>query len=160
MQHWLLLGFSADGCPFKELQGGMNEKPPRCSLLPNSTFWNATQSRILVKPADAAPNISPASSLPPWFFMRVVVSSLFFFFPFALRSGALSPHREGYNSLFRRAVCDLSLLLSLKERIFHWRQGLCTRREISTLEARTATWMRMGNFAVGIHKPLTASSPD
>lgn len=81
-------------------------------------------------------------------------------FAFTLKSRAFLPRCKGHNSLFCRALCDLHLLLSLKERIFHWRQGLCTRREISTLEARFAVWMRVGNFAVGIHKPLTDSSPD
>lgn len=57
----------------------MNEKPPHHSWLPNSTFLDATESRILLQPADTAPNFSPASSLPFYFSMHAIVSSLFAF---------------------------------------------------------------------------------
>lgn len=56
----------------------MNENPPHHSWLPNSSFLNATESRILPPPADAAPNASsPAFSLPFYFPMHAIVSNLF-----------------------------------------------------------------------------------
>ena len=103
----------------------MNEKPPHHSRLPNSPFLNAAESWTLPQPADTTPNISPASGLPFSFSTYAIVSSLF---AFVQKRRAFLPQRQGHNSVCR-AECDLSLLLSPKESIFHWRQGLCTQRE-------------------------------
>lgn len=73
------LGRSADTRPFHICTGGINEKPPHHSWLPSSTFLNATESCILLQPADTAPNISPASSLPFYFSMHAIVPGLFAF---------------------------------------------------------------------------------
>lgn len=102
-----LLGHSADTRPFHVSTGRTNEKPPHHSWLPSSTFLNATESCILLQPADTAPNISPASSLPFYFSMHAIVPGLFCFC-----AKAFSPQCQGYNSPVCRAECDLSLLLS------------------------------------------------
>lgn len=93
----------------------MNENSPYHSWLPNSSFLNATESRILPPPADTAPNASPAFGLPFYFSMHAIVSSLFLFL-----CKSLEPSQcQGHNSPVCREERDLSLLLSPKERIFH-----------------------------------------
>lgn len=95
----------------------MNENPAHHSWLPNSSFLNAAESRILPPPADTAPNTSPAFPLPFYFSVHAIVSSPFF--AFVQKPRAFSPQCQGHNSPACREERDLSLLLSPKERIFH-----------------------------------------
>lgn len=123
----------------------MNEKPPHCSWLPNSTFLNATERRILLQPADTAPNISPASSLPSFFFPCMTLFQVFLLLCKSIEPSCLNARDiillfagQRVTSVFcspQKSVSSIDV------------KGSAHRgREISILEARSALWMRMENF--------------
>lgn len=156
--HWLLPGFRADRCPLPELERGMNEWKS------STPFMAAKQ---LIFKCSPEPHPSTAcwysskrfSCIPSTFFFFFLCMPLFQVFFFCFCEKAFSPQRQGHNSPVCREERDLSLLLSPKERIFHWRQGLCTQREGDKHIGGRICFVNE-NFAVGIYKPLTVSSLD
>lgn len=156
--HWLLPGFRADRCPFPELERGMNEWK-------SSTPFMAAKQLVFKCSREPHPSTAcwysskRSSCIPSTFSFFCACHCFKSFFAFVQKLRAFSPQCQGHNSPVCREERDLSLLLSPKERIFHWRQGLCTQREGDKHIGGRICFVNE-NFAVGIYKPLAVSSLD
>lgn len=137
------LGSGLTDVPSQSWRGGwMNENPAHHSWLPNSSFLNATESGILPPPADTAPNASPALSLPFHFSMHAIVSSLFL-----LLCKSLEPPRLNARDIILlfagRSVTSVFCSPRKSESSIDVKGSAHRGREISTLEAGSASWMRI-----------------
>lgn len=116
----------------------MNGNPPHHSWLPNSSFLNATESRILPPPADTALS-APAFGPPFYFSMHAIVSSLFFLLLCKSLELSCLNARDIILLFAGRSVTSVFCSPRKSESSIDVKGSAHRGREISTLEAGSAS---------------------
>lgn len=141
--HWLLPGFRADRCPLPELERGMNEWK-------SSTPFMAAKQLIFKCSPEPHPSTAcwysskPFSCIPSTFFFFFLCMPLFqvFFFAFVKKPSLLNA-RDIILLFAGRSVTSVFCSPRKSESSIDVKGSAHRGREISILEAGSASWMRI-----------------